>query len=191
MTEQHQAKPFAAEPKEKIDYLQPPLAYLVRIPVPDAEADSPLGEAARGRAEDAARWLSFQPIAVVVCGPNAAADETAEIMLHGGHIVDKISEAQLGTSLMAFIKDRGPHALVLRQQEIEAALEGLGVQSTQVLLRRLASANVCAEVSKEIVAPGGVITIHEMADGFIARARTRILDFSFTDFVHTVAETEQ
>lgn len=173
MTEQHQAKPLAAEPKEKIDYLQPPLAYLVRIPVPDAEADSPLGEAARGRAEDAARWLSFQPVALIVCSPGQAAEQTAEILRHGIYMSEKIVDAQLGPSLLAYIRNPGPHVLVLRQQEIESLL--------------LPSANVCS--GRELVAPGGILSVHQ-TEGLRVIARTRVLDFSFTDFVETVSETQ-
>jgi hypothetical protein len=179
--------------QNKIDYLQPPLAYLVRIPVPDADAGSPLDEGARGRAEDAARWLNFQPVNVVVCSPGEAAEETAEILHHGNYTSEKIVDAQLAESLLGYIKDRGPHALVLRQQEIRAALASLGVSSLQKMSNRdaqvlteEAAANVCAEP----VAPGGIISIHQQGEGLRAIARMRVLDFSFTDFVETVSVAE-
>lgn len=165
----------------KIDYLMPPLAYLVRIPVPDAAADSPLEEAARGRADDAARWLSFQPVAVVVCSPGEAAEQTAEILQHSNQTAEKIVDNQLAESLLGYIQDRGPHALVLRQQELEAALA----------LLLPGRANVCgSEAGTELVAPSGIISIHQQGDELRVIARTRVLDFSFTDFVETVSSPQ-
>lgn len=166
------------ENSNKIDYLQPPLAYLVRIPVPDAAADSPLDEAARGRAHDASRWLSFQPVNVIVCSPGEAAEQTAEILQLGNLSSEKIVDAQLAESLPGYIQDRGPHALVLRQQELEAALA----------LLLPGRANVCgSEAGTELGAPGGIISIHQQGDELRVIARTRVLDFSFTDFVEVVS----
>jgi hypothetical protein len=168
-----------------IDYLLPPLGYLVRIPVGDHAADSPLDEPARDRAEQAAAFLRFERIGQIFTIDRPAARETAEIVWHScsWDFTDAIAAG--GTeSFCKFLldPDRGlPCVLVATQQEIEYAVTGLGI------------ANVCAG---ELVAPGGIISLHAIAgEGahgpqIQIRARHMVLDFSFTDLEKAVVWKE-
>jgi hypothetical protein len=171
-------------PDLPIDYLQPPLGYLLRIPVGDHAADSPLDEPARDRAEQAAAFLRFERIGQIFTASQRAAREAAEIVWLSCSW--DFTDAMCGGGAESFCKflldpDRGlPCVLVATQREIESALTGLGV------------ANVCGE----IVAPGGVISIHQSAgEGACGpqiqvRARHMVLDFSFTDLEKAVVWKE-
>lgn len=168
-----------------IDYCQPPLGYLVRVP--QESLDSSLDTSARARAEEAARFLSFERIGQIVSVNWPAAIEAAEIISNGCSIggepaIDERlddAEAVCGylTAISSYLASAylehisGPCVLVIADREIRATAQ------------KLCPANVCGE----IVAPGGIISIHRHDDMLIARARHMILDFSFTDFVETVS----
>jgi hypothetical protein len=170
-----------------IDYRTPPLGYLVRVP--QESLDSSLDASARARAEDAARFLSFERIGGVASSGLPASVETAEIVLNGcmeGGFVQGLREREDAEVICGYLLNtREPFVLVLRDREIRAAVE------------RLTGANVCGE----IVAPGGIISVHRVSEipsgseGSLSQsrviARHMILDFSFTDFVQSVTETDQ
>jgi hypothetical protein len=155
-----------------IDYRTPPLGYLVRIP--QESVDSPLDEAARARAEDAARFLSFENIGGVASCELPAALEMAEIVVTSiGHdIVHGLSWMEQPEVICGYLLNAcPPFVLVLSDREIRAAVE------------RLIGANVCGE----IVAPGGIISVHRDEEKIVVRARHMVLDFTFTDFVDSVS----
>jgi hypothetical protein len=156
-----------------IDYRTPPLGYLVRVP--QESLDSSLDESARARAEDAARFLSFEHIGGVASSGLPASVETAEIVLNGcmeGGFVQGLSERGDAEVICGYLLNtREPFVLVLGDREIRAAVE------------RLTGASVCGE----IVAPGGIISVHRVEEQIVARARHMVLDFTFTDFVDSVS----
>lgn len=158
-----------------IDYLQPPLGYLLRLPCGDHAADSPLDEPARDRAEQAAAFLRFERIGQIFHAQSLAAYQTAEIVWHScsWDFTDSFARGDAETFCAWLLNpDRGrPGVLVSTQREIETAL---------IALR---AADVCGE----IVAPGGVISLHRVEDKIVPRARHMIIDFSFTDLEKTVA----
>jgi phosphohistidine phosphatase SixA len=164
-----------------IDYRTPPLGYLVRVP--QESLDSSLDAYARDRAEDAARFLSFERIGHVVSSQNAAALETAEIIDNAGgngerfEYGDPLSVELVAAYLKAVEKEpyvhSEPYVLVCDQALIAATVE------------RLTGASVCGE----IVAPGGIISVHREEEKIVVRARHMVLDFSFTDFVETVSSS--
>lgn len=170
-----------------IDYRTPPLGYLVRVP--QESLDSSLDESARARAEDAARFLSFERIGMVVASHRVAAIETADIILSGDAADQDIQDLDSGEVIEAYLSITLPtrpmsYVFIAGQQAIAAAIS------------KLTGANVCGE----IVAPGGIISIHRSpvpsgSEGTLSQfrviARHMILDFSFTDFVQSVAETDQ
>jgi hypothetical protein len=157
-----------------IDYTKPALGYLVRSA--SNNLDSPLDAGARARAEEAARFLSYERIGGVASSGLPASFETASILLDalGMEYVQGLSELEAAEVICNYLlKFDAPFVLVLRDREIRAAIERL-------------TANVCAE---EIVAPGGIISVHRIAaEGgcgphVVVQARTMVLNFSFTDFV--------
>ena len=184
-----------------IDYLQPPLGYLLRIPCGDHAANSPLDEPARDRAEQAAAFLRFERIGRICETNRPAARETAQIVwlsctpdftdyIYASAGVDEFCDFLLN-------EDRGlPCVLVAAQREIEAALQRLGISPANQP-GDPESANVCGEGAvsnqqsalgqSEIVAPGGIISLHQADTGIIARARHMVLDFRFTDLEKAVA----
>lgn len=166
-----------------IDYLQPPLGYLLRIPCGDSAAESLLDEPARDRAERAAAFLRFERIGQILALPLSAAHETAQIVWLGcsPDFYDQV-DAGVTETFLELLKnpDRGlPCVFVVTQGELQLVLKSLGV--SQANQPGDADAN-------EIVAPGGIISIHRGDAGEIAvRARHMIMDFSFTDFVKAAA----
>lgn len=152
-----------------VDYRQPPLGYLVRVP--QENLDSPLDESARSRAEEAARFLSFQRIGMIVSSKHAAAIETAEIIFQCcGGTFDPLTDERLEDpeQICGYLVHGFPTVVVTTQKGIQGAI--LPLQP---------GANVCGE----IVGPGGIISAHRVGDEILVRARTMILDFNFTDFV--------
>ena len=168
-----------------VDYLQAPLGYLLRIPCGDHAVDSPLDEPARDRAEQAAAFLRFERIGRIFKTNCNAAQDTAQIVwlsctqdftdyIYGALGVDDFCTFALN-------EDRGlPCVLVATQHEIETALERLGVSLANQ--PGDPDANVC----KEIVAPGGIISVHRCDSGLAVRARHMVIDFRFTDFEKAV-----
>jgi phosphohistidine phosphatase SixA len=160
-----------------IDYRTPPLGYLVRVP--QESLDSSLDASARSRAEDAARFLSFERIGHVVSSQNAAALETAEIIDNAGGNGERFEYGDpLSVELVtAYLKanDGDPYVLVCDQALIQATIA------------RMTGASVCGE----IVAPGGIISVHRDEGKIVVRARHMVLDFKFTDFVETVSAGTQ
>lgn len=173
-----------------VDYTAHALGYLVRMPQEDAE--DPLTEDSRVLAEEAARFLDFMRIHMVVSSGRHAAVETGDLIFWNcapalSNVTDRNLEdpATIVSYLKASVsKDRGlPCVLVLRQQDIAAALARLGVPSADD-----SQPGSLERGSFELVAPGGVISVHEEQDGkIIVRARTMVLDYKFTDFVEIVA----
>jgi hypothetical protein len=161
-----------------IDYRTPPLGYLVRIP--QESIDSPLDASARLRAEDAARFLSFEKFGMVCSCHHVAAVETAEIIAQScaaeePHIDGSLIEPWTIQSYLSFKALNGfPHVLVCAPDSINAAIA------------RMTGASVCGG----IVAPGGIISIHRDEGKIVARAR-HMLDFKFTDFVESVSAGPQ
>jgi hypothetical protein len=154
-----------------IDYRQPPLGYLVRVP--QESLDSSLDASARIRAEEAARFLSFERIGHVVSSRNAAALETAQIIDTTCGNGDVFEYTDLSGELVAAYltaRDEDPYVLICDQAVIVAAVA------------KLTGANVCGE----IVAPGGIISVHRQDEKIVVIARTMVLDFSFTDFVEAI-----
>jgi hypothetical protein len=175
-----------------INYLQPPLGYLVRIPCGDDAADSPLDEPARDRAEQAAAFFRFERIGQIFTADQPAARDAAEIVWQScsWDFTDALC-AGGAESFYEFLldPDRGlPCVLVATQREIESALQRLGVS-----LANQPGDAPGASACGEIVAPGGIISLHGIAgEGACGpqiqvRARTMVLDFEFTDFVKSVA----
>lgn len=152
-----------------IDYNKPPLGYLVRAA--SSDLDSPLDLSGRERAEAAAQFLSFERIGGVASCALTASLETAEIILNAcgqdqGYI-QGLSEYESPEVICAYLLDAPyPFVLVLRDREIQAAIA-----------RLMPGANVC----KEIVGPGGVISVHRVEEKILVRARTMILDFTFAE----------
>ncbi|SRR5258707_3872369 len=166
-----------------IDYCQPPLGYLVRIP--QESLDSALDGGARSRAEDAARFLSYERIGPVVSSHQAAAVETAEIIVAAcssspaGPEIDEMLEESIYSYFAQPGATAAPCVLVCDPAEIRAMVSWIRPD-----------ANVCAE----IVAPGGILSVHRVAaEGGCGprleiRARHMVLDFAFAEFVEMVAE---
>jgi hypothetical protein len=153
-----------------IDYRTPPLGYLVRVP--QESLDSSLDESARARAEDAARFLSFEKIGMVISTPHAAAIETAEILCNDCNGLGPETDAHLedGAVIRGYLVHGFPSVIITTQKGIAAAVEEL-------------TANVCGE----IVAAGGIISVHREEEKIVVRARHMVLDFTFTDFVDSVS----
>lgn len=163
-----------------IDYLQPPFGYLLRIPCGDDAADTPLDEPARDRAEQAAAFLRYERIGrIYETNSNAARETSMAVWLSCSPDFTDYIYSDLGPdNFCKFLldPDRGlPCVLVSTQREIEAALKSL-----------IPGANVCGE----LVAPGGIISLHRSEEKIVPRARHMILDFSFTDLERTVAWKE-
>jgi hypothetical protein len=160
-----------------IDYRTPPLGYLVRVP--QESLDSSLDESARARAEDAARFLSFERIGMVISTPHAAAIETAEQIfnfLNGTCFSTPQAIDDDPATICAFLTALDmPCVLICEHTAIAAAIS------------KLTRASVCGE----IVAPGGVISVHRVEGKIVVRARHMVLDFKFTDFVETVSAGAQ
>jgi hypothetical protein len=155
-----------------IDYRTPPLGYLVRVP--QESLDSSLDESARSRAEDAARFLSFEWIGNIATSTRTAMVETAEIIhaamgTEGSWDLGEYVDPEVVCSYMRY--GGPPCILVLSDKDIQASIASM------------TGADVCGE----IVAPGGIISIHRQDDTLIARARHMVLDFSFTDFVEAAS----
>lgn len=156
-----------------VDYRQPPLGYLVRAP--QENLDSPLDESARDRAEEAARFLSFERIGGVASCDLSACIETALILLGsfcpGQECVQGLKQLEHSEVICSYLMNaREPLVLVLADREIREAVQ------------RLCPANVCGEfVTREIVGPGGIVSVHR-GEGFIkVVARTMILDFGWAE----------
>jgi hypothetical protein len=174
-------------PDHPIDYLQPPLGYLLRIPCGDHAVDSPLDESAKARAEEAAAFLRFERIGRIYSVDRQAARDTAETvwLSCSPGFTDYICAGTAEIFCEWLLdQDRGlPGVFVADYAEMGLVMARLGV------------ANVCAE---EIVEPGGVISLHAHVaqppsagdTQVIARARTMVLDFTFTDLVRTIAWKE-
>lgn len=159
-----------------IDYSQPPVAYLVRVPLADQDS---LTDAGRRQAEEAARFLGYEEIGPVVCsGPVPAAVEAADIIFtnvktsFSGFEIDW----HLAETVGAYIRNRGagpPTVLVCDLPALRAGLRAAGVDKGRG-----------DQSEAEIIAPGGIVSIHRGADGKLtAVARTMILDFSFQEFL--------
>jgi phosphohistidine phosphatase SixA len=159
-----------------IDYRTPPLGYLVRVP--QESVDSPLDASARARAEEAARFLSYQMFGRVISSRDIAALETAEIidLARGtGERMEWDDEYPVTAEIaVLYLKHDDCCVLICTGQEISAIIE------------RLTGANVCGE----IVAPGGIISIHREEEKIVVRARHMVLDFKFTDSVEAVTSKE-
>jgi hypothetical protein len=171
-----------------VDYLQPPLGYLLRIPSGDHAADSPLDEPARARAEEAAAFLRYERIGRIYAEPRAAAVEAGQIAwLSCSRDFGDCVYAGDPESFVAWLKDsdRGlPAVLVATETWIEAALKimlGASVCAGEIVQPQQANPGLAGV--PEIVAPGGIISIHRDGEGVALRARHMILDFAFTDFV--------
>jgi hypothetical protein len=167
-----------------IDYCQPPLGYLVRVP--QENLDSPLDASARARAEEAARFLSFERIGGVASCDLPAAFETAEIIMNsiGHEIIHGLGYMEHAEVICSYLTTfGGPSVLVLTDREIRATIERLTLphQANSGLAGDLV-ANVCAE----LVAPGGIISVHREDGKMVVRARHMVLDFKFTDLVELV-----
>jgi hypothetical protein len=176
-------------PDLPINYLQPPLGYLLRLPCGDDAADSPLDEPARDRAEQAAAFLRYERIGQIFTADRQASRQTAEILwlATSWDFTDQVIalEHMLAFTEALRINAGLPCVLVATQQEIESALTSL-----------IPGANVCGEH----VAPGGIISLHraELSDPLhphketviLPRARHMIMDFSFTDLEKAVAWKE-
>jgi hypothetical protein len=148
----------------------------VRIPVGDHAADSPLDEPSRDRAEQAAAFLRFERIGRIFTVDRPAARETAEIVWHS--CTPDFTDCFYTGVAEIFCEwllnpDRGlPGVFVSEYAEALHVAARIG-------------ANVCGG---EIVAPGGIISIHRDSEDKIAlRARHMILDFAFTDLEKAVA----
>ena len=175
-------------PDHPIDYLQPPLGYLLRIPCGDHAVDSPLDESAKARAEEAAAFLRFERIGRIYSVDRQAARDTAETVwltcspdftdwLHAG-TAEIFCEWLLD-------QDRGlPGVFIADYAELGLVMSRLGI-SLANQPGDPTGANVC-----ELIAPGGIISIHRDGEQIAVRARTMVLDFAFTDLVRTIAWKE-
>jgi phosphohistidine phosphatase SixA len=156
-----------------IDYNKPPLGYLVRAA--SSDLDSPLDLSGRERAEAAAQFLSFEKIGQIVSTAHAAAIETAEIIFQdcvtANHCPEADERLEDPDQICGYMIHGFPSVVITTQKGIQAAIA-----------RLMPGANVC----QEIVAPGGVISIHRVDGKILVRARTMILDFTFTEFVEAV-----
>lgn len=171
-----------------IDYTQPPIAYLVRVPQQDEL--SLLYGTALARADDVARFLSYEEIGPVVCSAAIAAVETAEAIFSmccaraqrgASPEVDEILHETIGAYLRH--REPGPPAVLVCDEK--------------ALRAGLAVANVC-DGEEELVAPGGIVSIHRdprsAAEGgcgpnsLVAIARHMILNWKFSDLVAMVAD---
>jgi hypothetical protein len=157
-----------------IDYRTPPLGYLVRVP--QESLDSSLDESARSRAEDAARFLSFERMQHVISSAHCAAYETAEMIFISCAVDSQdVNDFLDADSVLGYfsLKTHLDKALVLV----------LDQNVIQAVVARMTGADVCGE----IVAPGGVIPVHRVEGKIVIRARHMVLDFTFTDFVDSVS----
>src|SRR5689334_8868655 len=102
-----------------IDYTQPPLGYLVRVPQADQELDAPLDAGARARAEEAARFLSFTPIGQIVSSGSPGAIWAAQIICDAC-VTEYQPEVDLllKETIPAYLGLVLPCVLVCRQAEI-------------------------------------------------------------------------
>jgi hypothetical protein len=173
-----------------IDYLQPPLGYLLRLPCGDHAADSPLDEPARDRAEQAAAFLRFERIGQIFHAQSLGAYQTAEIVWHScsWDFTDSFSCGDAETFCAWLLNpDRGrPGVFIGSQDQKTAVMQRLGI-SLANQPGDPTGANVC---DGEIVAPGGVISLHRDGEKIVPRARHMIIDFSFTDLGKAVAWKE-
>lgn len=164
-----------------IDYTQAPIAYLVRVS--QADELSLLYGTAPARAEEAARFLSYEAIGPIVSSPGPAAVETAETIFgavtstHAGIEVDDRLAESIATYLCH--REAGPPCvLVCDLPALRAALH---------------AANVC-DGEEDLVAPGGIVSIHRDpagAPGLVAIARHMIMNWKFADLVAMAADEAQ
>ncbi|HEX3091229.1 MAG TPA: hypothetical protein VHW72_01335 [Candidatus Angelobacter sp.] len=173
-------------PDHPINYLQPPLGYLVRIPVGDHASDSPLDEPARDRAEQAAAFLRFERIGQIYSVDRPAARDTAEIVWHScsPDFTDStcIGVAEIFCEWLLNQDRRLPGVFVADYAELGLVMSRLGI-SLANQPGDPTGANVCGE----LVAPGGIISIHRDDEGkIVLRARHMVLDFTFTDLEKAV-----
>src|SRR5882672_10440224 len=127
-----------------IDYAKPALGYLVRAA--SSNLDSPLDAGGRARAEEAARFLSYERLGSVVSSHQPAAVDTAGIIFaaFGDRYDAIVIDERLGQNIDGWLTGEAPCVLVCGPLELKAAVETL-------------TANVCAD---EIVAPGGIVSVH-------------------------------
>lgn len=171
-----------------IDYNKPPLGYLVRAA--SSDLDSPLDLSGRERAEAAAQFLSYERIGLIVSMDHAAAIETAEIIAQNCGASSPATDERLDHAavicgyLLAIEQEQNKTAW-LETQQLPCVLV-LSEPSISQAVQLLCAANVC----KEIVGPGGIISVHRVDEKIVIRARTMILDFSFTECAECVAKVQ-
>lgn len=161
-----------------IDYTQPPIAYLVRVPQAD-ELSLLYGTAPR-LADDVARFLSYEEIGPIVASGSPAALETAEVIyaaVHSTYAGVELDD-RLEETIAAYLKGREPGPPAVLVCDLAALKAGLR------------AASVC-DGEEELVAPGGIVSIHRDpggSPGLVAIARHMILNWKFSDLVAMVAD---
>lgn len=169
-----------------IDYTQPALGYLLRIPCSDVAADSPLDEPARARAEMAAEFLSFERIGPIAAADHPAARETAECVRAAcspGSMEEAILYATEDLqAVCSWLVDP------LRGLPCVVVATGCGIETMLGSLLQTFAEAPSPQGEKEVVGPGGLISLHRDPEtsAIVVRARTMVLNFAFADFVEAV-----